>query len=129
MTKEGVSFVCDEDDLAAIYRAVGRRLNMPMPDGDGSLVGRVIAEICRGWEEMLDCESPPVDASWENKLRQMNLEHAGVYALIPNERPDPCFDVVNLLKYDGLYEAAVICSGDTPSEAVANLVRKLEGGK
>lgn len=135
MANEGVSFVCDEDDLAAIYQAVGRRLSMPMPDGDGSLVARVIAEICRGWQEMLDCEvspSPqesPDDASWESELRRMNQEYDGIYALVPNGANLQYFDVVNLLDYNDDYASAVVCSGDTPGEAVANLVKKLEGGK
>lgn len=46
---------CDEDDYGAIQRAIARRqLRRSLPDGDGNQAGRVIAEICRAWEELLD---------------------------------------------------------------------------
>lgn len=56
----------DDLDFAAIQRAITRRQRMYqalapgegsyaiLPDGEGSLAGRMIAEICRGWEELAD---------------------------------------------------------------------------
>ena len=44
----------DELDYSAICQAVARRqLFRSMPDGEGNEAGRVIAEICRGWLEMI----------------------------------------------------------------------------
>lgn len=46
---------CDELDAKAIHEAIARRQRRRiMPDGDGNMAGRVIAEICRGWMELLD---------------------------------------------------------------------------
>ena len=50
---------CDEQDYDAICAAIARRQSWGvMPDdGDapgGNATGRVLAEICRGWAEMLD---------------------------------------------------------------------------
>lgn len=51
----------DELDYAAVQRAIARRQRMgrmpDCPDDDGHVsdtAGLVVAEICRGWEEMLD---------------------------------------------------------------------------
>ena len=45
----------DELDKRAITRAIARREAMgPMPDGDSGNNGAALAEICRGWEELLD---------------------------------------------------------------------------
>lgn len=46
---------CDEDDFDAIQKAISRRqLYRCLPDGKGNMAGRVLAEICRSWEELLD---------------------------------------------------------------------------
>ena len=46
---------CDELDAKAIHEAIARRQRRRiMPDGDGNMAGRVIAEICRGWMEFCD---------------------------------------------------------------------------
>lgn len=45
----------DDLDYEAIQRVIAtRQLYRCMPDGEGNQAGRVIAEICRGWEEMLE---------------------------------------------------------------------------
>jgi hypothetical protein len=45
----------DMDDLRAVASATKRREDMmPVPEGDSDAVGALIAEICRGWMEMLD---------------------------------------------------------------------------
>lgn len=45
----------DEIDYIAIQRAMAKRQRIRiMPEGGGNVAGRVVAEICRGWEEMLD---------------------------------------------------------------------------
>ena len=46
----------DELDYRAVQRAIARRQTFRvMPDDEGSdTAGAVIAEICRGWLEMLD---------------------------------------------------------------------------
>lgn len=45
---------CDELDYAAIQQAVAQRQRWGiLPDGEGDMAGRVLAEICRGWMEML----------------------------------------------------------------------------
>lgn len=47
-------FVADDEDAAAIYEAIARRQTWRvMPDGGGDLTGRVLAEICRGWLELI----------------------------------------------------------------------------
>ena len=45
----------DAEDEAAVAEAIKARLAMPggLPDGGGNVMGRVIAEICRGWMEFL----------------------------------------------------------------------------
>lgn len=49
---------CDKLDFDAIQKALTRRqMFRSMPDGDGNLAGRLVAEICRGWEEMLDASA------------------------------------------------------------------------
>lgn len=49
--------VVDELDWQAIQRCIAKRqLYRSLPDGEGNMAGRVIAEICRGWEELLDFE-------------------------------------------------------------------------
>lgn len=55
-----ITLELDKLDAKAVNRAIARRQSMRvngksvMPDGGGNMAGRVIAEICRGWEEMLD---------------------------------------------------------------------------
>jgi hypothetical protein len=50
-----MTLCCDPLDYQAIQRAIARRqLFGVIPDGDGNLAARYLAEICRGWEEMLD---------------------------------------------------------------------------
>lgn len=55
----------DEDDYNSIQEAIAKRQaygrNLPdsngqkiMPDGDSNIAGAVLAEICRGWIELLD---------------------------------------------------------------------------
>lgn len=43
----------DKLDRDAICTAIAVRQRAPLPPGVGSLRGRVIAEICRGWLDML----------------------------------------------------------------------------
>lgn len=46
---------CDKLDFDAIRQAMKRRQSLcSIPDGGGNLAGRLVAEICRGWMEMLD---------------------------------------------------------------------------
>lgn len=46
---------CDQLDFDAIQKAIARRQTFcSMPEGGGNLAGRLVAEICRGWMEMLD---------------------------------------------------------------------------
>lgn len=50
-----LTMTVDELDLKAIQRAIERRKSFGVfPDGDSDSLGEYIAEICRGWEEMLD---------------------------------------------------------------------------
>lgn len=45
----------DDLDYETIQRCIAKRqLYRVLPDGDGNMAGRVIAEICRGWEELLN---------------------------------------------------------------------------
>jgi len=45
----------DELDYSAIQRAIAMRQTWGiMPDGEGNVAGRVLAEICRGWLEGRD---------------------------------------------------------------------------
>jgi len=57
---------CDPADTAAIVRVIAEReRDMPMPEGGSNRDGAVIAEICRGWSEMVDAAGPPPDP-WKN---------------------------------------------------------------
>ena len=56
----------DELDREAIQRCIAKRQNFgrsqgdkgpPLPDGTGNFAGRYLAEICRGWEEMMEMET------------------------------------------------------------------------
>ena len=50
-----ITLKCDEIDYDAIQAAIARRqLWRSLPEGEGDQAGRVLAEICRGWSEMLD---------------------------------------------------------------------------
>jgi hypothetical protein len=61
-----MTIILDELDYSAVQRCIARRMlfgrSMPgwdckcslLPDGDSDIAGALIAEICRGWEEMLD---------------------------------------------------------------------------
>lgn len=64
-----VTIDVDDLDYAAICRATARRQTFRcMPDGDGNMIGRLLAEICRGWEEMLDCRDGGVSGEeWKRK--------------------------------------------------------------
>jgi hypothetical protein len=48
----------DDDDFDAVQQAISVRQGLfggsVLPDGEGNLAGRYVAEICRGWMEMLD---------------------------------------------------------------------------
>lgn len=56
----------DQDDFDAIQSAVCRRQAVQcLPDGDGNLVGRIVAEICRGWSERMDAQTGKDDLSGE----------------------------------------------------------------
>jgi hypothetical protein len=56
----------DDLDFDAIQNAICRRQSFRcMPDGDGNTTGRVVAEICRGWSEMLDAARGDDDKSGE----------------------------------------------------------------
>jgi hypothetical protein len=54
----------DDDDFAAIQLAFARRQlfrdahGVILPDGASDTVGALLAEICRGWIEMLDDARP-----------------------------------------------------------------------
>lgn len=56
---ETVVLELDEDDARALHEAIAKFQNMRIdgeciiPDGEGNLRGRLVAEICRGWMEML----------------------------------------------------------------------------
>lgn len=48
----------DKKDYKAVVRCIATREGfLCMPDGESDLNGAAIAEICRGWEEMLDAAS------------------------------------------------------------------------
>ncbi len=52
---EAFAFEVDEMDAGAIHAAIARRQKWQViPDGEGSMQGRLIAEICRGWMELHD---------------------------------------------------------------------------
>jgi hypothetical protein len=51
----------DDLDYSAILAAIAKRQNLMrmdgralLPDGEGDLRGRLLAEICRGWCEFVD---------------------------------------------------------------------------
>ena len=52
----------DEPDYRSVQEAIARRQGFqvgfrpPLPDGEGNMAGRIIAEICRGWLEHIDDE-------------------------------------------------------------------------
>ena len=49
----------DELDYAAVVRVIAERESGgELPDGGGNLNGRTIAEICRGYDEMLNMPLP-----------------------------------------------------------------------
>jgi hypothetical protein len=50
-----VTLKLDDDDYRSLHKAFARRLaSGVLPEGGGNLAGRLAAEICRGWLEMLD---------------------------------------------------------------------------
>ena len=54
-TDVSVELMLDEDDARSLTKAVSIREKMAcIPDGGGNEAGRTVAEICRGWMEMLD---------------------------------------------------------------------------
>jgi len=56
----------DGDDFEAVQRCISKRQGFGaglIPPGGGNLAGRVIAEICRGWEEMLGKGYAGLDAT------------------------------------------------------------------
>jgi hypothetical protein len=64
-----ITFQVDEDDFDAIQNAVAKRQTIPLPDSDGDKLGRVIAEICRGWYERVEAQGGKDDKSgeeWKN---------------------------------------------------------------
>lgn len=49
-----LSVALDEDDHDAVQRALSVRHGFrALPDGDSDRAGALLAEICRGWLEML----------------------------------------------------------------------------
>lgn len=47
-----LELLLDIEDYDAIQKAIAYRQTWGvMPDGDGNIAGRVVAEICRGWLE------------------------------------------------------------------------------
>lgn len=55
-----LTLILDELDHDAIRRALAIRQGWRiLPDGEGDIAGRLLAEICRGWEEMLDMRVEP----------------------------------------------------------------------
>jgi hypothetical protein len=51
-----LTLVLDADDTRDVWAAIRLREDMPggVPDGDSNREGALLAEICRGWMEMLD---------------------------------------------------------------------------
>jgi hypothetical protein len=53
-----ITLELDDLDFDTVQQAMSRRQGFMggncLPDGGGNLAGRVVAEICRGWMEMLD---------------------------------------------------------------------------
>jgi hypothetical protein len=53
----------DDDDYRSLQEAFARRQAFRvLPEGGGNLAGRLAAEICRGWLEMLVHGNPERDA-------------------------------------------------------------------
>ena len=50
----------DQLDKDAIDSAIANRQRAPLPPGFGSLRGRILAEICRGWLEMIGKWNGPI---------------------------------------------------------------------
>lgn len=86
--KEGVMIIIklnvDAADEVAIRKAIGfRERSMPLPEGEGNLDGRVVAEICRGYLELkeqgnvedLEVASEPQSAAEKKELEY--IESAG----------------------------------------------------
>ena len=52
----------DEFDYDSIQQAISIRQGFQggglLPYGEGNLTGRIVAEVCRGWMEMLDSSNP-----------------------------------------------------------------------
>jgi hypothetical protein len=51
-----INLILDEDDARSVREAMEQRRAFicGIPDGNSNDAGAVIAEICRGWMEMLD---------------------------------------------------------------------------
>ncbi len=53
-----VALELDDLDFDAVQKAISIRQGLMggglLPDGEGNLAGRIVAEICRGWMEFLD---------------------------------------------------------------------------
>lgn len=62
-----ITLEVDQEDFDAIQSAICRRQSFQcLPDGDGNLTGRIVAEICRGWLERVDAQSGNDDSSGED---------------------------------------------------------------
>ena len=62
-----ITLKVDDEDFDAIQSAICRRQSFRcLPDGDGNMTGRVVAEICRGWLERVDAQAGDDDKSNEN---------------------------------------------------------------
>lgn len=67
-TRRTIVLELDALDFEAIQDAMAIRQRWrAMPDGDGNLAGRTIAEICRGWCEMLEFRHEPYGQRWEGE--------------------------------------------------------------
>ena len=61
-TTERMVLEMDADDWRDIRRAIAMRERaMPMPDGTSNNDGAAVAEICRGYMEMLDAAGPETE--------------------------------------------------------------------
>lgn len=61
-----ITLEVDQEDFDAIQSAICRRQSFQcLPDGDGNLTGRIVAEICRGWLERVDAQSGGDDSAGE----------------------------------------------------------------